>query len=67
MGAQKLSVKLPESVRFPEGVNGEDLVRHLIALYFYSCRNNESAIELTGKTPVEVEKNCWNSDSPGNG
>lgn len=56
MGAQKFSVKLPESVRFPEGVNGEDLVRHLIAWYFYSCGNNEYAIELTGETPVEVEK-----------
>jgi hypothetical protein len=56
MAIQKLSMNLPESVRFPEGVNGEDLVRHLIAWYFYSCGNSEDAIKLTGETPVEVEK-----------
>jgi hypothetical protein len=56
MALQKLSVRLPESIRFPEGVNGEDLVLHLIAWYFYSCGNSEYAIELTGETPVELEK-----------
>lgn len=56
MAMQKLSVKLPESIRFPEGVNEEDLVLHLIAWYFYSCGNSEYAIELTGETPIELEK-----------
>ena len=56
MAMQKLSVKLPESIQFPEGVNEEDLVLHLIAWYFYSCGNSEYAIELTGETPIELEK-----------
>ncbi len=56
MAVQKLSVKLPESIRFPEGVDGEDLVLHLMAWYFYSCGNSEYAIELTGESPFELER-----------
>ncbi len=55
MAPQTLSVKLPASVQFPEGVDGEDLVRHLIAWYFYSCGHSESAMELTGESPLELE------------
>lgn len=55
MALQTLSVKLPESIQFPEGVDGEDLVRHLMAWYFYSCGNSDYAIALTGESPIEVE------------
>lgn len=55
MSSQTLSVKLPDSVHFPDGVDGEDLVRHLIAWYFYSCGNSQFAIELTGESPLELE------------
>ncbi|MCP5045947.1 MAG: hypothetical protein GY940_02175 [bacterium] len=55
MPLQELSVKIPESVRFPEGIDREDLLLHLIAWYFYSSGNNQSAVELIGESPIELE------------
>lgn len=55
MSSQTLSVRLPDSIHFPDGVDVEDLVRHLIAWYFYSCGNNEFALKLTGESPLELE------------
>jgi hypothetical protein len=49
-------LKFPGLVQFPEGVDGEDLVLHLIAWYLYSCGNNESALKITGESPIELEK-----------
>jgi hypothetical protein len=56
MQMQKLSVKFPEPIQFPDGVNGEDLVLHLIAWYFYSLGNSDYALKLTGESPIELEK-----------
>ena len=56
MSLQKLSVKFPEPIQFPEGVDGEDLVLHLIAWYFYSLGNSDYALKLTGESPIELEK-----------
>ncbi len=56
MTLQKLSVKFPEPIQFPEGVDGQDLVLHLIAWYFYSLGNSDYALKLTGESPIELEK-----------
>jgi hypothetical protein len=56
MPVQKLSVRFPEPIQFPEGVDGEELILHLIAWYFYSLGNSENALKLTGESPVELEK-----------
>lgn len=56
MPLQKLSVKFPEPIQFPEGVDGQDLVLHLIAWYFYSLGNSDYALKLTGESPIELEK-----------
>jgi hypothetical protein len=56
MTLQKLSVKFPEPIQFPEGVDGQDLVLHLIAWYFYSLGNSDYALKLTGESPMELEK-----------
>ena len=56
MQVQKVSVRFPEPVQFPEGVDGEDLILHLIAWYFYSLGNSEYAFKLTGESPIELEK-----------
>ncbi|MGD2087324.1 MAG: hypothetical protein PVH61_14155 [Candidatus Aminicenantes bacterium] len=56
MSLQKLSVKFPEPIQFPEGVDGQDLVLHLIAWYFYSLGNSDCALKLTGESPIELEK-----------
>lgn len=56
MPLQKLSVRFPEPIQFPEGVDGEDLAIHLIAWYFYSLGNIEYALKLTGESPLELEK-----------
>lgn len=56
MPLQKLSVKFPVPIQFPEGVDGEDLAIHLIAWYFYSLGNIEYALKLTGESPLELEK-----------
>ncbi len=56
MPVKKLSVSFPVPVQFPEGVDGEDLILHLIAWYFYSLGNSEKALKLTGESPLELEK-----------
>ena len=56
MPLQKLSVRFPEPIQFPEGVDGEALTIHLIAWYFYSLGNYEYALKLTGESPLELEK-----------
>jgi len=56
MPVQKLSVKFPEPIQFPEGVDTENLLLHLIAWYFYSVGKSESALKLTGESLLEVEK-----------
>jgi hypothetical protein len=56
MPLQKLSVRFPVPIQFPEGVDGETLTIHLIAWYFYSLGNTEYALKLTGESPLELEK-----------